>query len=386
MPNEEHGGAVTAVVPRTPSGRRGFLAAAGGAIAAFPMIAAARETTVLRLHGAWPAKDIRHEYALDFAKKINDMAGARLRVDVYPAGSTVKPKNLQDAVHRGVIDGCHAVPGFWHERNAAYSLFGAGPALGMDANAFLGWMRYGGGLDLYYELIHRQNSLNVVPFLTGPMPAQPLGWFRKPLTSPAGLKGLRVRAYGLAAELFREMGARPVEVAEEDVAAAAKRGEIDAAATNNPSTDLALGVADVLKVCMLRSHHLPAEVLEVLIHRAKFDALPAELQAVIRHVADAASADLSWKALHRYPEDQARLQGIKGVQFRRTPKPVLRAQLQAWEKVIARHAPTNPLFDRILRSQKAWARRSGDWLRETAADPLQARDFWFAGRRGKAAE
>ncbi|MGA0032077.1 MAG: TRAP transporter substrate-binding protein [Burkholderiales bacterium] len=385
MPIDDKGGAVRAVASRASnSGRRRFIAtAAGGAIAGFPMIALAQPTVVLRMQGAWSAKDIFHEYALDFAKKINDMAGGRLRVDMLPAGAMLKPQDLQDAVHRGVIDGCHAVSAFWHDRNHAFSLFGAAPAMGADANSFLGWMRYGGGMDFYTELVHRQLNLNVVPFFTGPMPAQPLGWFRKPVKSPDDFKGLRIRSSGLAAEMLREMGAVPVALADQDVAAAMKRGDIDAAEINNPSSDRGLGMPDAAKTCMLRSYHQTGEVFEVLINRTKFMSLPAELQAMVRHAADAASADMSWKALQRYPEDYAAMRDRQGVQFQRTPASVLRAQLKAWENVVRRTASTNPFFEKIWKSQQAWVRRTAGWSRENAPDAAMAHEFWFGGARRK---
>lgn len=346
----------------------------------FPMLAAAQGAPpVLRLQSAWPASDIFYEYALDFSKKINDMCGDRLRIEMLPAGAVVKPQDLQDAVHRGIIDGSHAVPAYWHARNAAFSLFGCGPALGMDGNGLLAWMRYGGGMALYLELVHRQLNLDVMPFFTGPMPAQPLGWYRKPLQSAAELKGLRVRTYGLAADLFREMGARPVALPPDAVVAALQGGDIDAAALNNSSTDLALGLPEVAKICMLRSQHQTAEVFEVMFNRSRYNALPPDLQSIIRHAVDAASADMSWKALHRYPVDHERMGDREGVQFRKTPNDVLLRQLQAWKAVIARHAPTNPFFDRVWRSQLAWARRTVGWMRETMPDPAMAHAFWSAG-------
>ncbi len=347
------------------------------------MIALAQQPTVLRLQGAWQARDIFHEYALDFAKKVNDMAGGRLRVDMLPAGALVKPQDLLDAVHRGTIDGCHAVSSFWHNRNSVFSLFGSGPALGMDANALLAWIRYGGGMELYTDLVHRQLNLNIMPLFTGPMPAQALGWFRKPVKSPADLKGLRIRSSALAAEVLKTMGATPVMLADADVAAAMRRGDIDAAELSNPSTDRWLGMPDVAKYCMSRSFLQSGEVFEVLINRSRFAALPAELQAMVRNAADAASADMSWKALRRYPEDQAAMRETQGVQFLRTPPAVLRAQLQAWESVMTRTAGSNPYFGKVWQSQADWARRTAGWLRDITPDAAMAYDFWFGGARRK---
>src|SRR5688572_32278695 len=135
--------------------RRRFLARAAattaGAAAGFPMIAAAQSPAVLRFQGAWQASDIFHEYALDYAKTFNEMSGGRARIEVLSAGAVVKPHELLDAVDKGVLDGCHAVPALWSRKDTAFSLFGAGPALGLDANLLLSWMEYGGGRQLHEE-------------------------------------------------------------------------------------------------------------------------------------------------------------------------------------------------------------------------------------------
>ena len=352
-------------------------------LAGFPMVASAQTTIRWRWQGAWTAKDIFHEYALDYARTVREMSGGRLRIEVLPAGAVVKPFDLITAVHKGVLDGSHAVPAYWHDKNAAFSLFGSGPALGMDANNFLAWMAYGGGRDLYEELLRDAMNLNVTGFLYGPMPTQPLGWFRKPVESAAGLKGLRIGTTGLAVELFREMGAAAEALPAEEMAQALASGRLDAAEFNNPTSDRWLGFSDAAKICMLRSYHQPAEVFEILVNRPRYDALPDDLKAIVGHAADAASADMSWKALHRYSEDYERLQREKGVKFHRTPPDVLRAQMQAWSALVKRISRDNPIGDKVIRSQLAWARRTVGWTQEATVDSRMAYDHWFGKKPGR---
>ena len=368
--------------PRQSAGpRRNFLAgtaaAAGAAIAGFPMIAAAQSPAVLRFQGAWSARDIRHEYALDYARKVNDMSGGRVRIEVLAAGAVVKPTDLLDAVEKGALDGCHAVPALWARKDAAFALFGSGPALGLDANLLLSWVEYGGGRALYEELYARVLHLNVTGFLYGPLPTQPLGWFRRPLASPGELKGLRYRAAGLPGELLREMGAAVQELADEDVMAAARAGRLDAAAEGNLTPDRQLGLPEAFPVCMLQSYHQPAQVFEVLFNKKRFDALPADIRAMARYAAQAASADLSWKAADRDSADYARLRERPGTRLLKTPPEVLRAQLRAWSALAARRSRDNPSFEKILKSQQAWARRTVAWSLDTAVDPRIAYDHWF---------
>jgi TRAP-type mannitol/chloroaromatic compound transport system substrate-binding protein len=248
----------------------------------------------------------------------------------------------------------------------------------MDANNFLAWMAYGEGRDLYEELLRGAMNLNVTGFLYGPMPTQPLGWFRKPIESAAQLKGLRIGTAGLALELFREMGAAAEALPAEERAQALAAGRLDAAEFNNPTSDRALGLSDAAKICMLRSYHQPAEVFEILINRGRYEALPDDLKAIVSRAADAAGAELSWKALHRYSEDYERLQREKGVEFRRTPPDLLRAQLQAWGTLARRISRESPIGEKVIKSQLAWARRTVGWTQEATVDTRIAYDHWFA--------
>jgi TRAP-type mannitol/chloroaromatic compound transport system substrate-binding protein len=214
------------------------------------------------------------------------------------------------------------------------------------------------------------------------MPTQPLGWFRKPVESAAQLKGARIATTGLAVELFREMGAAAEALPAEEMAQALASGRLDAAEFNNPTSDRSLGLADAAKVCMLRSYHQPAEVFEILINRGRYEALPDDLKAIVSRAADAAGAELSWKALHRYSEDYERLQGEKGVEFRRTPPDVLRAQMRAWSAVVKRISRNNPIGEKVIKSQLAWARRTVGWTQEATVDSRMAYDHWFAKKPG----
>jgi TRAP-type mannitol/chloroaromatic compound transport system substrate-binding protein len=337
--------------------RRKFLAAAAAGAAttvAMPNVSRA-QTTTWRFQSTWPAKDIFHEFALDYAKRVNDMAGARLKLEVLPAGAVVPAFQMQDAVHAGALDGGHGVTAYWYGKNKAFSLFGTGPSFGMDANALIGWFYHGGGEALYNELVQNILKLNVVGFVTGPMPTQPLGWFKKPITSPDDFKGMKYRTVGLSADLFKELGAAVTILPGGEIVPALQRGLIDGAEFNNPSSDSLLGFQDVSKIYMMQSHHQPVECLEIIFNKGKYDGLSAELKAIIRYAAEAASADMSWKGMDRYTKDLAALRA-KGVQVVKTPKSVLDAQLKAWDKLIAQYS-TDPFFAKVIASQKDWAKR-----------------------------
>src|SRR5690554_2463092 len=310
--------------------RRRFLggAAAGTAAAAslgFPAIVKAQTPTNFRFQSTWPTVDIFHEFALDLAQKINDMTGGELKIEVLPAGAVVPAFSLLDAVAKGTLDGGHGVLGYNYGKQNALALFSSGPAFGMDANMLLSWYKYGGGkalLDKLYQSI----GVDVVSVLYGPMPTQPFGWFKKPVTKVEDLKGLKFRTNGLAIDLFTAMGAAVNALPGGEIVPALDRGLLDGAEFNNATSDRLLGFPDVSKVCMLQSFHQSSETFEVIFNRGKFDALPDKIKAIIANAVEAASADMSWKANDRFSNDYIALQK-DGVKFYKTPDAVLRDQL-----------------------------------------------------------
>ncbi|MFN7220176.1 MAG: TRAP transporter substrate-binding protein, partial [Burkholderiales bacterium] len=283
---------------KSPATRRKFLAgsaaAGGAALTGFPMIAKA-QTVNLRFQSTWPAKDIFHEYANDFAKRVNDMSSGKLKIEVLPSGSVVRAFDLIDAVSKGTLDGGHGVVAYWFGKQKAVALWGSGPAFGMDPNMVLAWHYYGGGRALLEEL-YKGLNLDVQSFVYGPMPTQPLGWFKKPVTKVEDLKGLKYRTVGLAVDLFTDMGAAVNPLPGAEIVPAIDRGLLDAAEFNNASSDRTLGFPDVSKNCMLQSFHQASENFEILFNKTKYNALPSELKAIIDNAVTASSADMSWKA------------------------------------------------------------------------------------------
>lgn len=354
---------MTMEMPKSRSNRRNFLkvgALAGVGAIAMPNVSRA-QTTTWKFQSTWPTKDIFHEFAGDYVKRVNEMSGGRLKIDLLASGAVVPAFQMQDAVAAGILDGGHGVSAYWYGKNKAFSLFGTPPALGWDATNFLGWMNHGGGYELYNELVGQVLKLNLVGFFSGPMPCQPLGWFKKELKTADDFKGLKYRTVGLAADLKQEMGAAVTILAGGEIVPALERGVIDGAEFNNPSSDSILGFQDVAKVYMLQSYHQAAESFEIIFNKSKFDALPPELKAIVKYAAESESSDMIWKALDRYSKDLEALRA-KGVNIVPTPEAILKAQLAAWDKVLDKLS-ADPFFKKVVESQKAWVKRTVGYQR-----------------------
>src|SRR5919112_633753 len=376
-------GGIPMTKSKTPDGartsRRKFLSGAAVAPAttvAAPTVVKAQGPVSMRWQSTWPSKDIFHEYALDFAKKVNDMTGGDLKIEVLPAGAVVPAFGLLDAISSGTLDGGHGVSAYHYGKQPALALWGSGPGFGMDANQLLAWHKYGGGKELLNKL-YASIGANVVSFPYGPMPTQPLGWFKKPVQSVDDFKGLKFRTVGISIDVFTGLGLAVNALPGGEIVAAMDRGLLDAAEFNNASSDRVLGFPDVSKVCMLQSFHQNAEQFEILFNKAKYDALPERMRAVIANAVEAASQDMSWKAIDRYSKDYVELQSKDNVRFYKTPDAILKRQLEVYDEVVKKKVAENPIFKEILQSQLAFAQRTTRWEQDTVTNRRMAFDHYF---------
>jgi TRAP-type mannitol/chloroaromatic compound transport system substrate-binding protein len=367
------------------STRRTFLrgaALASAATLAAPAVVRAQGPINMRWQSTWPSKDIFHEYALDYAKKVNDMTGGDLKIEVLPAGAVVPAFQLLDAVSKGTLDGGHGVLVYHYGKQTALALWGSGPGYAMDANMLLAWHKYGGGKELLQKL-YASIGANVVSFPYAPLYTQPLGWFKKPVTGPDDFKGLKYRTVGISIDVFTAMGAAVNALPDGEIVSAIDRGLLDAAEFNNATSDRALGFADVSKFCMLQSYHQNAEQLEITFNKTKFDSLPDKLKAIIANAVEAASQDMMWKAIDRNSQDYITLQTVDKVKFYKTPDSVLRKQLEVYDEVVRKYAAANPLFKEIVESQLAFAKRATQWEQDYVVSRRMAFEHYWGPKATK---
>jgi len=367
-------------------GRRKFLktaaaGAAGAAALGFPMVSRA-QTMVLKMQGSWGAKDIFNEYAEDYVKRVNEMGGGRLVIDYLVSGAVVKAFQVQDAVNKGVLDAAHSVSVYWYGKSKVASLFGTGPVFGQNAHQGLAWIYFGGGLELYNELL-KALGLNIVGFFSFPMPTQPLGWFKERITDAKQLVGLKYRTVGLAADLFQAMGTKVTQLPGGEIVPALERGVIEAFEFNNPTSDRSFGAQDVSKVYMLGSYHQAAEFFEIMFNRKKYNQLPAEHKAILRYAAEASSSYSYWRGQDRYSEDLLWLRDKAGVNIYRTPQSVMEEQLKAWDKILP-NLEKDPFFKKVVASQKAFAHRVAYYELLNSCDYKLAFNHYFPGELKKA--
>ena len=347
--------------------------ATAGTLAA-PSIARA-EPIVLKMQAAWGG-GIFLEDAKHYVERVNAMAGKDLQIDLLSVGAVVKTSQMQDAVHRGVLDACHYVTAYWYSKSPVASLFGTGPCFGWSAQEMLGWVHYGGGQELFDELMESL-GLNVVSFFNSPMPAQPLGWFKEEIKDASQMEGLKYRTVGLAADVMLEMGMSVVQLPGGEIQPAMKSGLIDAAEFNNPTSDRDFGMQDVSKHYHLASFHQSQEFFEVTFNKKMFDGLADELKAILKYASEAENSNFYWYSTKRYSDDLITLRDEQGVNVYRTPDSIMSDQLDAWDVVLERLSSEDPFFAKVVASQKAYAKDVMNYLNLNAPDYRLAYKHYF---------
>lgn len=335
--------------------------ATGGVGQPAPTVVQTAQAVTLKVQSGWAGKDIFQTMFTNWAKSVDDMSGGRLKIDALPVNSVTNISTAIDAVSAGTLDGAHHVPAYYYGKDHAVSLFGTGPMMGMSNINWHAWYYYGGGQQLYADLLQKKLKLNVVSFFAGPAGHnQPLGWFNKEITGPGDFQNMKFRTVGLATGIYEALGASVISVPGAEVASALERGTIEAAEFNNPTSDAAYGLPDVRKIVMTQSYHQPSEMLVIDINKAKYESLSKDLQAILKWSAIAAAADGEWLMEDLNSKDFAK-QVAGGITYKPAPQSVRDAQLKAWEGVVKKETANNPDFVAILKSQRAWAERIFPW-------------------------
>ena len=269
--------------------RRSFLrtSALGGTAAAASSLAApavAQGRITWRMVTTWPKNFPGLGVgAQRLADRITAASDGALTVEVYSAGELVPPLQSLDAVIDGTAEMSHGAAYYWQNKSTALSFF-TGVPFGMTSREMAAWVRYMGGQELWDEIY---DQFGVQGFLSGDTGTQAGGWFRNELTSIDDIQGLRFRTPGLGGQVWQGMGASVTNLAGGEIFQALQSGALDAAEFVGPYNDLALGFYQVCKHYYTSSFNEPGLATEVVVDKAKYQALPANLQAIVRDVAQA---------------------------------------------------------------------------------------------------
>lgn len=331
------------------------------ALAAFSGSAQAQQTIRMKVQTAVPTASIYFDLMKRFGERVDRMSNGRIKMEILPGGAVVNAFEILDAVDKGVVDAGFAWTHYWSGKNTAAALFSnpaAGAGTGMDQLSHVAWLMQGGGNALYKRLYQDVLKVNVEPFMIQPMGPDPFGWFKQPISSIADMKKMKYRSPpGLTGEIFKEMGINAVAMPGGEIVPAAQRGVIDAAEWIGPADDMILGFHNVFKHYYLQGLHQSSDVGELLINRAVWNKLPADLKAVIEGAVMASIAETYTFNVQRNAAALEKLQREHKVTVHDTPKEFFSAFIKATNVVYDREAGRNAFFKEVLESQRAFAKQ-----------------------------
>lgn len=274
--------------------RRSFLkaglvaGAAGASGLAAPSIVKSQDLIRWTMVSSWPkgAPGVGVN-AQRLADKITAMSDGRIQVQFFAGGELVPPLSVFDAVIDGTADLAHTTPHYAVDKDQALHFF-TGVPFGLTALEHSAWLRFGGAQELWDRAYE---PFGLKPFYAGSSGPQAGGWFRDEIHSLEDLQGLNFRIAGLGGEVMRRIGVNPVLLPPNEIIPAMQDGTIDAAEWIGPWNDLAFGLFQVAKHYYMPAFHEMGPALELIVNRQVFDALPADLQAIVSQASMAAAME-----------------------------------------------------------------------------------------------
>jgi TRAP-type mannitol/chloroaromatic compound transport system substrate-binding protein len=302
------------------------------------------------------------------AEMIGTLSGGRLTIQVFAAREIVAPGDLFDAVAAGTVELGHATSSAWQGRDQAFHFF-SGVPFGLTGHEHAGWLRFGGGQQLWERAYQ---PFGVVPRFAGSFGPQGAGWFRKEIATPFDLKELRMGIGGLGAEIMHRLGVDTVSLPREELIAAFRRGDIEAIEWINPWNDLGAGMSEYAKLYYMPGFQGIGAAIELIANGAAHDALPDDLKAVIRHAAMASAmetyADYTYNNIA-----VTRPLAESGVELRRLPDAIIRTLARESEALLKEIAASSPMATEVYRSFVAFRAKAAEYAKIGDLAALQMR-------------
>lgn len=308
---------------------------------------------------SWPPNFPGHGVSASrLARRLEELSGGRLSVEVFAAGELVPAFEVLDAVSRGAIQLGHSAPIYWRGKIPAAQLFGSVP-FGMTPDVLNAWLFHGGGLELWREAYA---PLNVIPFPAGNTGPQMGGWFNREINSLADLKGLKMRIPGLGGEVMQRAGALPVTLPGAEIFTALQTGAIDATEWVGPYNDMAFGLHQAARYYYYPGWQEPSGLLELLVSKAAYETLSPTLQYIVETACIAENSFLLAEFNTRNHQALQTLIEEHQVELRRFPDDVLAALQRHSVDVMDELAAENPMVARVYASYRSFSEKIGPWL------------------------
>ncbi len=291
------------------------------------------------------------------AKLINTMSGGRMKVKVYGAGEMVPAFEVFDAVSRGTAQMGHGSAMYWKGKTPTAQFF-AGVPFGFTGQEMNAWLYHGGGMQLWETLYA---DFGLVPTAAGNTGVQMAGWFNHQINSVSDLKGLKMRIPGLGGAVLERAGGTAVNIPGGEVYSALKSGTIDALEWMGPYNDMAFGIHKIAKYYYYPGWQEPGSTLECMINQKAFNALPKDLQTIVKMACRSANADMAAEFTARNASSLTVLKAKHKVNIQRLPDDVLKALKLVADEIILDTATKNAMAKKVYDSFSQFRKQTMAW-------------------------
>lgn len=275
--------------------------------------------------------------------QMRKLSGGSIDVKFLEPGAIVPPNQAFDAVSSGALDAAWATPGFWTGKDIAFAVYSTVP-FGPGIGEYLAWMKEGGGEKMMQELYAKYNIHSVMCHL---IPPEASGWFRKEIKTLEDLKGLKMRFFGLGANVMQKLGVSTQLIQAGEIFQALQLGTIDATEFSMPVMDLSLGFHQVAKFYYFPGWHQQATVGDLIINKAKWDSFSPTQKLVIEAACDQTVLKGISLGESLQPKAMIEIEG-KGVKLMTWGPEFIAAFQKAWDEVAVEQSAKSPEF------KKAW--------------------------------
>jgi TRAP-type mannitol/chloroaromatic compound transport system substrate-binding protein len=300
-----------------------------------------------------------------FSKNVSRLSGGKFEIKFFEPGALVPALECFDAVAAGSVESCWTTPGYHTGKYPALAFFTTVP-FGPQIGEFMAWKWFGGGNQLRDEIYAKHGLIAFDSFAIGP---ETSGWFRKEVKSVAELKGMKMRFFGLGAQVMQKLGVSTQLLAAADIYPALERGVIEATEFSMPTIDIALGFHQIAKNNYYPGWHQQASVSELLINRAEWDKLSAQHKKIIQLALGDSVAHTYFETEAKNPAVMQEMKEKHKVTNRRWSDDDLKAFEKAWLEVLKEESAKDELFKKVADHYLNWRKTYKIWGDAQALKP-----------------
>jgi len=327
-----------------------------GLAAGLVMAGSAQAETIV-MQSIYPSSlPLLGDTGVTLAEQVAALTSGELEIEFNEPNAIVGGNEMWDAISTGAVDAGWYSPGFAQGIIPAAPIFTAVP-FGPDAREYTAWWYNGGGEELWAEItapynIHSELCTILVP--------EASGWFGNEINSPEDLQGLKMRIFGLGAQVMQRLGVEAQSMPVSDTMTGLRLGTIDAAELSFPMIDMALGMQEHAQHYYFPGWHQQTSLITFIINQDVWDGLTDQQRTSISTACAANVAITIARGEAGQMEPLAKLEE-SGVTIHTWNDEMMTAFRESWNAVVEEQVAADADFARAWQSLSDFRENYSQW-------------------------